>query len=267
MLAKDPNSGLFSIDNEPPRIDVIGSLITAAPIDVLVNVILVWAKQHKSKMVCIANTHMLVDAHQKPSFGAVLKDSDIVTPDAMPLVWLLKRMGVKTQEKVTSLNLMQGLCQQASQQEVSIFFLGSQSLILQKMRLRLAQDFPELLIAGMEPLPIRPLTFKQRQKLIQRIKHSSAGLVMIAYSSPKQEYWMAEHKNQIDAVMIGVGGAFPTYAGLHSKVPTWMKKIGLEWIYRFFQEPTKFWENNVKTTSVFIRLALNQIWNRCFELR
>ncbi|WP_148216054.1 WecB/TagA/CpsF family glycosyltransferase [Acaryochloris marina] len=267
MLAKDPNSELFSTDIEPLRIDVIGSLITAAPIDVLVNVILVWAKQHKSKMVCIANTHMLVDAHQKPSFGEVLKDSDIVTPNAMPLVWLLKRMGVKTQEIVTSLNLMQCLCQKASQQKVSIFFLGSQSLILQKMRHRLAQDFPELLIAGMEPLPIRPLTLDQRQKLIQRIKHSGAGLVMVAYSSPKQEYWMAEHKNQIEAVMIGVGGAFPAYAGLNSSVPTWMKEIGFEWIYRFFQEPTKFWKKHVKTTSIFIHLALNQIWNRYFELR
>ena len=267
MLAKDPRSGLFSTDNEPPRINVIGSLITAAPIDILVNVILVWAKQHKSKMVCIANTHMLVDAHQKPSFGDVLKNADIVTPDAVPLVWVLKRMGVKSQEKVTSLNLMQDLCQQASEQKVSIFFLGSQSLILQKMRHRLAQDFPELLIAGMEPLPIRTLTLEQRQKLVRQIKQSGAGLVMIAYSSPKQEYWMAEHKNQIEAVMIGVGGAFPAYAGLHSRVPTWLKELGLEWIYSFFQAPTKFWENHVRTTSIFIHLALNQIWNRCFELR
>lgn len=267
MLAKDSSSGLFSSDNRLPRIDVIGTLITAAPFDVLANTILMWAKQHKSKIVCVTNTHMLVDAYQKPSLDKVLKNADMVTPDDMPLVWLLKWRGVKTQKKLTSLHLMQVLCQQSAQQKVSIFFLGSQSLILQKMRHRLAHDFPELLIAGMEPLPIRPLTLVESQELVQRIKYSGAGLVMISWGSPKQEYWMAAHKNQIEAVMIGVGGAFAAYAGVRSRVPTWMKGIGLEWIYRFFQEPTSFLEYHAKTTSVFIYLALNQVWNRYFASR
>lgn len=264
MLTRVSSPGLLTIDNGLSQIGVIGSPVTAAPFDVLIDVILGWARQHKSKFVCVANTHMLVEAYQKPDFSEVLKSADMVTPDGMPLVWMLNWMGVQTQNRVAGLDLMKVLCQQASEQKVSIFFLGSQSLILQKMRHRFAQDFPELLIAGMEPLPFRPLTPTEDQALIQRVNESGAGLVMIALGCPKQEHWMGTHKNRIKAVMIGLGGAFPVYAGLHRRAPAWMRTMGLEWCYRLIQEPRRLWKRYVTTIPVFIYLALNQIWQRCY---
>ncbi|WP_299409060.1 WecB/TagA/CpsF family glycosyltransferase [Acaryochloris sp. IP29b_bin.148] len=262
MLTRVSSPRLLTTDHTPSQIDVIGSHVTAAPFNVLVKMILEWARGHKSKFVCVANTHMLVEAYQRPSFGDVLKSADMVTPDGMPLVWMLKWMGVQTQDRVAGLDLMQGLCQQASEQKVSIFFLGSQSQILQKMKHRLAQEFPGLLIAGMEPLPFRPLTPAEDQALIQQVNASGAGLVMIALGCPKQEHWMAVHKNRIKAVMIGLGGAFPVYAGLHRRAPAWMRTMGLEWFYRLIQEPRRLWARYATTIPVFIYLALRQIWHR-----
>ncbi|MGR3279452.1 WecB/TagA/CpsF family glycosyltransferase [Acaryochloris marina NIES-2412] len=261
MLVRTPIPGLLTIANEPSHLDIIGSQVSTEPFDVLTGMILGWAREHKSKFVCVANTHMLVEAYQKPSFSEVLKSADLVTPDGMPLVWMLKFMGV-TQDKVAGLDLMCALCQQASEEKVSVFFLGSMSAILQNMRSRLEKEFPDLLIAAMEPLPFRPLTLEEDQALIQRVNASGAGLVMIALGCPKQECWMAEHRNQIEAVMIGLGGAFPVYAGLHRRAPGWIRLIGLEWFFRLIQEPRRLWKRYATTIPIFIYLASKQIFYR-----
>lgn len=245
--------------NTPVRLDIIGSKVTAAPFDVLVKVILDWAKRRESKFVCVANTHMLVEAHQKPSFSKVLQQADIVTPDGMPLVWILKLMGMRTQNRVAGLDLMQALCQQASDQKISVYFLGSMATILKKMEARLQAEFPELRIAKMEPLPFRPLTPQEDQDLIQRVNESGAGLVLVALGCPKQERWMAAHKHEIKAVMIGLGGAFPVYAGIHRRAQGWVRNMGLEWFYRLIQEPKRLWRRYAGSIPLFMYLASKQL--------
>lgn len=259
MLARTSISRLLPIVSEPLHLDVIGSQVTSAPFDVLTCMILRWANERQSKFVCVANTHMLVEAYQEPGFGKVLQNADMVTPDGMPLVWMLKLMGVQSQERVAGLDLMRALCQKASEQNVSVFFLGSMTTILQNMRNRLEKEFPDLSIAAMEPLPFRPLTSEEDQALIKRVNDSGAGLVMVALGCPKQEYWMAAHKNRVEAVMVGLGGAFPVYAGLHRRAPAWIRDRGLEWFYRLIQEPRRLWKRYATTIPVFIYLALKQL--------
>lgn len=255
-----------NIVKEPPRLDIIGSKVTAAPFDVLTEVILDWARQRLSKYICVANTHMLVEAHQRPDFGKIVQQADVVTPDGMPLVWMLKIMGSKNQDRVAGLDLLQTLCQKAEKEKVSVYFLGSMDLILQKMRSRLQTEYPNLVIADMEPLPFRPLTPEEDQALIQRVNASGAGLVMIALGCPKQECWMAAHKNQINAVMIGLGGAFPVFAGIHRRAKGWVRRMGLEWFYRLIQEPRRLWKRYATSIPMFIYLAIKQIFYRCVRL-
>lgn len=248
-----------SLMKDPPCLDIIGSNVTAAPFDVLVEVILGWAKQRLSRCICVANTHMLVEAHQRPGFRDVLQTANIVTPDGMPLVWMLRLMGAKHQDRVAGLDLLRAVCQQASQQGVSVYFLGSMDLILQSMRNRLHLEFPNLIIANMEPLPFRPLTPEEDLSLVQRVNGSGAGLVMIALGCPKQECWMANHKDEIEAVMIGLGGAFPVYAGIHHRAPRWVRSMGLEWLYRLVQEPRRLWKRYATSIPLFIYLAFKQL--------
>lgn len=251
------------IVREPPRLDIIGSKVTAAPFDVLTDVILDWARRRLSKYICVANTHMLVEAHQRPSFGEIVQQADVVTPDGMPLVWMLRLMGAKNQDRVAGLDLLQTLCHKAEKEEVSVYFLGSMDLILQKMRSRLQSEYPDLVIADMEPLPFRPLTLEEDQSLIQRVNASGAGLVMIALGCPKQECWMAAHKDQINAVMIGLGGAFPVYAGIQHRAKGWVRHMGMEWFYRLIQEPKRLWKRYATSIPMFIYLAIKQICYRC----
>ncbi|MEB3337152.1 MAG: WecB/TagA/CpsF family glycosyltransferase [Leptolyngbyaceae bacterium] len=239
--------------------DVIGSPITVLPFDEYMALMLQWANNHESRITCVANVHMLMEAYWNPTFATVLQNADLVTPDGMPLVWMLRCMGAPQQTRVAGMDIFLALCQLAPLHDVKIFFVGSQAAILQRIRSRLEQQFPCLTIAGMEPLPFRPLTPVEDEALIEKIHQSGAGLVLIALGCPKQEYWMAQHQGKIQAVLVGVGGVFPVYAGIQKWAPVWVRQWGLEWFYRLIQEPRRLWNRYSTTIPPFIYLALRQL--------
>ncbi|BAY34796.1 WecB/TagA/CpsF family glycosyl transferase [Nostoc carneum NIES-2107] len=242
-----------------PTQKVLDFPITALTFENQIQTILKWAIARESKTVCVANVHMLMEAHWNPEFARVLKTADVVTPDGMPLVWMMRRMGARSQDRVAGMDILQGLCQLAQIQNVSVFFLGSQTEILAKMRQRLEQEFPYLKIAAMEPLPFRPLTETEDADLVKKINKSGAGLVFVSLGCPKQENWMAQHKGKIQAVMIGVGGVFPVYAGIHKRAPRIVRELGFEWLYRWLQEPRRLWSRYMTTIPPFIWLATKQL--------
>lgn len=240
-------------------INVIGSAVTALAFDAQIETMLSWASAKLSKVVCVANVHMLTEAYWHPEFAAILKSADIVAPDGMPLVWMMKLLGARYQNRVAGMDILLSLCKQAPQRNLSVFFLGSEARILEKIRTKLEQEFPELNIAGMEPLPFRPLTQEEDEAIAQKINASGATLVLVSLGCPKQEYWMNQHKDKIQAVMIGLGGVFPILAGVHKRAPLWVRQAGLEWCYRLIQEPRRLWRRYTQTIPPFIWLAFKQL--------
>lgn len=242
-----------------PSQNVLDFPITALCFDDQIQTILKWASDRESKTVCVANVHMLMEAHWNKDFGSILKNADLVTPDGMPLVWMMRQMGASYQDRVAGMDILLALCQQAQTQNLSVFFVGSQTEILSRMRQRLEQEFPKLNIAAMEPLPFHPLSAIEDANLINKINSSGAGVVLVSLGCPKQEYWMAQHKNKIQAVMIGLGGVFPVYAGIHKRAPRIVRDLGLEWLYRFLQEPHRLGRRYIQTIPPFMWLAAKQL--------
>lgn len=251
---------MFVLNEDFPVRSVIGYPVTALPFQDQISVMMRWAKARVSKVVCIANVHMLVEAYSSNQFSDVLSKADLITPDGMPLVWMLKLLGMWKQDRVAGLDVLVALCEQASVEGVSVFFLGSQSSILEKMRVRLQAEFPNLKLAGMEPLPFRPLSEEEDQAIVQKLNQSGAGLLFLSLGCPKQEKWMADHKEKIDMVMLGLGGAFPVYAGIHRRAPFLIRSSGLEWLYRLLQEPKRLWKRYSSTIPIFIYLAIKQLF-------
>jgi len=242
-----------------PSKPVIGFPVTAVPLNGQADVMIVWAKQRLSKVVCVANVHMLIEGYKNTKFASVLRDADLVTPDGMPLVWMLRLMGAIDQDRVAGLDILHEVCQRAVQENVSVYFLGSHNLILEKMRERLMHDYPGLKIAGMDPLPFRPLTESEDKEVIQKLNESGAGIVFLSLGCPKQEVWMAARKDKVFAVMVGLGGAFPVYAGILKRAPGYVRLLGMEWFYRLLQEPRRLWKRYVSTIPLFLWLAGKQL--------
>jgi N-acetylglucosaminyldiphosphoundecaprenol N-acetyl-beta-D-mannosaminyltransferase len=241
-----------------PSKKIIGISVNSLRFEDQINIIIKWSQSNLSKVVCIANVHMLVEGCQNPWFGEILHNADLVTPDGMPLVWMLRFLGTTHQDRVAGVDVLSSLCKHASERGVSIYFLGSQDTILAKMRERLTREVPNLDIAGMQSLPFRPLTPEEDRELISSLNRSGAGLILVSLGCPKQEIWMSHHKEKIAAVMIGLGGAFPVYAGIQKRAPKFFREAGLEWFFRLIQEPRRLWKRYASTIPVFIWLVIKQ---------
>ncbi len=239
--------------------DVVGFPISTLPFEAQVSTIVEWTKAEASRVVCVSNVHMLMEGIWHSDFAQVLRGADLLTPDGMPLVWMARLLGKQTQERVAGMELMLSLCDQAQANGISIFFYGSRPETLSRIRQRLAEDYPALKVAGMHSPPFRSLSAEEDTAITQEINSSGAKLVFVALGCPKQETWMHEHREQIQGVMIGLGGAFSVYTGEQKWAPVWIRELGLEWLYRLLQEPQRLWKRYVTTIPPFLWLALKQV--------
>ncbi len=242
-----------------PTQSVIGFPISALPFHSQVQVIMNWARASRSKVVCVSNVHMVMEGHWDSQFAQVLRRADLLTPDGMPLAWMTGLMKGQPQERVAGMELMSALCEQAQQKDIGLFFLGSTPKMLAQMRQNLSKDYPNLRISGMFSPPFRPLSEEEDQQIVKTINESGAKIVFISLGCPKQERWMSAHKEQVKAVMVGVGGAFPVCAGTKRWAPAWVRNYGMEWLYRLMQEPKRLWKRYAFTIPPFVWLAFKQV--------
>jgi N-acetylglucosaminyldiphosphoundecaprenol N-acetyl-beta-D-mannosaminyltransferase len=155
------------------------------------------------------------------------------------------------------MDLVGALCAEAERRGVAVFFLGCTEGVLQATRARLESEYPRLRIAGMHPPPFRALTAVEDRAVVEMINASGAGLVMVALGCPKQERWIHAHRGAVRAVMVGIGAALPVLAGLEGRAPAWMRRAGLEWLYRLGQNPRRLWKRYLVTNSLFIWKAMS----------
>ena len=225
--------------------------------------ILRWAKMRTSKMICLANVHMLMEAYWNPSFAQVLRKADLVTPDGKPLVWMLRMMGALHQNQVAGMDIFLNLCDLAEQTGIKVYFLGSTKDILEKIKQKLNREYPILQVVGMNTIPFLSIeeivSNNQNQDLIAEINQTGAGIVFVCLGCPKQEIWMSQYQGSIQAVMIGVGAVFSMYAGINPRAPYWIQQVGLEWLYRLLQEPRRLWRRYGATIPPFLYLAAKQL--------
>jgi N-acetylglucosaminyldiphosphoundecaprenol N-acetyl-beta-D-mannosaminyltransferase len=223
-----------------------------------VNSILDLGRKKKSSYVCVANVHMLIEAHWSSSFQKVVNGADIVTPDGMPLAKSFNTLYGIEQDRVDGMSLLPLLLEKAIAEKLSVYFYGSSAKIIGHTREFIKKDYPSLNVVGMYSPPFRYLTEAEEEAVIDNIANSGANIVFVALGCPKQEQWMAEMKGRIPSVMVGIGGALPVLIGLQKRAPEWMQKNSLEWFYRFLQEPRRLFKRYFITNSTFLYLLFKE---------
>lgn len=217
-----------------------------------------WANARKGRYICICNAHSVVTARQDDAFAEVLREADMNTPDGAPVAWMMRLLGVAEQERINGPDLMWRYCGEAAKRKESIYLYGGSQATLDILQSKLLGKFPGLKIAGAHSPPYRPLTSEEDEIVVEDINASGAGTVWVSLGCPKQEQWMAEHRERIDAVMIGVGAAFDYHAGTIQRAPIWMQHNGLEWLHRLCSEPRRLWKRYLITNSLFVFYACLQ---------
>lgn len=245
-----------------PTKDILNIPITCLPFEEQIMLMLRWAKTRTSKVICLANVHMLIEAYKNPFFANVLHGADLVTPDGKPLVVMLRKLGIKHQNQVAGMDVFLNLCDLAEQTGIKVYFLGSTEKILSKIKRKLSREYPVLQVAGIKAIAkinTEDIAKDKDKDLVAEINQSGAGIVFVCLGCPKQEIWMSHYHGSIQSVMIGVGAVFSMYAGINPRAPQWIRRVGLEWLYRLLQEPRRLWGRYSSTIPPFLYLAVKDL--------
>jgi N-acetylglucosaminyldiphosphoundecaprenol N-acetyl-beta-D-mannosaminyltransferase len=250
-----------------PAQAILGSRVDATSYTDACDRIQAWAEVRNSCYIVAANVHVVMTAYWQRQYKKIINQAALVTPDGMPLVWALRLLGMKGQARVYGPDLMLAWCDRAAQLKMPIYLYGGSESMLEKLRHNLTQRFPGLAIAGSYAPPFRPLTLEEELEDAQRINDSSAAVVFVGLGCPKQEEWMARQQGKVAAVMIGVGAAFSFHSGEVTQAPRWMMKVGLEWLYRFTQEPKRLWQRYCINNPAFVILFSWQLLRHWLKLK
>lgn len=231
---------------------VLDSFIDASTWEDTLGRIVSWGAQRQSRYITLCNVHSVVTASQDAAFGTVIRQADMALPDGAPVAWAMRRQGFDKQQRINGPDLMWRYLAIAERIGQTVYFYGSTEATLDKLRTRLAQQFPNLRIAGTLSPAFRELTAEEDQAHVDAINQSGAHVVFVGLGCPKQESWMAQHRGRIQAVMIGVGAAFDYHAGTIKRAPSWMQKAGLEWLHRLASEPRRLAKRYFQTNTVFV---------------
>jgi len=238
---------------------VLGVKVDAVGWDAAVDRIIAWSHEAVGRTIYLCNVHVAVSATRSPRLAAALGESDLVLPDGAPVAWMQRRLGASSQQRIDGPNLMERLCAAAERDGIPIFLLGGSPPALAALVLELAGRLPRLVIAGTWSPPFREFTPEDNRGMIDEINTSGARLVFVGLGCPKQELWMAHHKADVHAVMLGVGAAFDFHAKLKPRAPRWMQNSGLEWLHRLCSEPRRLWTRYLSTNSYFLIAAAAQL--------
>ncbi len=246
------------------RLNVFGVGVSKTTYAEAADAIVSAGKRHQSYAMTALAVHGLIEAVSDDDFGNLINSQfDLVTPDGMPVKWamnLLHRAGLRS--RVAGPEVIWHVFERAEREGVSIFLYGSTGETCRLFAEAITTRHPNLLIAGIQPDRFRDATPEEDMADIEVIHDSGAGIVLVGRGCPRQERWVADHRGKIDAAMMAVGAAFDFGAGLKSRPPSLIQRLGLEWAWRLAAEPKRLWRRYLSTNSRFIALLMQAMIRR-----
>lgn len=214
-----------------------------------------------AKAVEAANTHVAAKYRHEKGFREAIDRFDLVVPDGMPLVWSMnRRLGGEDRlsDRVYGPTLMLETIRATNgRTEFKHFLLGGKASTLESLRTVFGRDFPEVEIAGSYSPPFGEWSDDETDRICEMIAKSGANLIWVGLGCPKQEQWIAKHKDRLPAgIYFGIGAAFAFHAGEVSQAPAFLQKNGLEWAYRIAAEPRRLFKRYLVHNSLFLWYSL-----------
>lgn len=229
-----------------PRVDVLGIHVSVTDLDETVETLAGWIEGGERELVCVSDMNALLHARADPALTELYNTSGLTLPDGMPLVWAGRRAGFAEARRVCGPDLLERVMAVAAERGWSHYFYGGADGVAEELANVFERRHPGLKVVGVHSPPYRQLTAAEDAEIVAAINDAGPDIVWVGLGAPKQERWMAAHRDRLDAaVLIGVGAAFDFHTGRQRRAPVWMQRTGLEWAHRLSQEPGRLWRRYV----------------------
>ena len=209
-------------------------------------------------VVINAGKVVLMDKDEK--LKNIIKNCPIINADGQSIVWASKILKKPVPERVAGIDLMEELIKLSAKKGYRVYFFGAKEEVVTKVVDTYKDKYKDLQVAGYRN---GYFTEADMPEIVEDMKNSNADILLVAFSSPNKEYWLEENMDKINIPFcMGVGGSFDVVAGKTVRAPKWMQKSGLEWFYRFLQEPKRMWKRYLVGNSKFIAITMREKFKR-----
>ena len=241
------------------RHSVVGVMVNAVDYDAAVDTLVSAARDGRRCTCSALAVHGVMTGVLDPEHRYRLNHLDLVVPDGQPVRWALRLLhGKRLRDRVYGPELTLRTCAAAAEHGLPVYFYGSTEETLHQLIGSMRARFPTLSIAGFEPSRFRPLTNEEREETVDRIRASGARIVFVGLGCPRQETWTYELGDALSMAVLAVGAAFDFHAGILPQAPSWMQRIGLEWLFRLAAEPKRLWRRYLYLNPAFVTLVAGQ---------
>jgi len=251
-----------------PRANILGVGINALTMPLALDILSAWIREQWRGYVCVCTVNTVMACRDDAPLRQLVNESGLNTPDGMPLVWLCRLMGYRQTQRVYGPDLMLAFCELSLTEGFTHYLFGGNTGVPDELRDHLTARFPGLKVVGTYSPPFGEPSAAEDEQMVQMINAAQPDVVWVGMSSPKQDRWMALHRQRLDApVLIGVGAAFDFHSGRVKQAPRWMQRSGLEWLFRLIQEPQRLWKRYlVYNTRFLFEIALQLTGRRRYPL-
>lgn len=236
------------------RITFLGSPMDAITLAETIALIETAIRERHLLQHVVVNVAKLVTMQTDTALSDDVAGSDLINIDGMGVVWGARLMGHAVPERVTGIDVMDHTLALCAQKGFRPFILGAKEDILKRAVTTIEAKYPGIMFAGAQH---GYYPRESEQELMASIRDSGADCLFIAMPSPHKERILNTYKHMLGIpFLMGVGGSVDVFAGLVTRAPEWMQKAGLEWFYRFYQEPRRMWKRYLITNSRYAWLLV-----------
>jgi N-acetylglucosaminyldiphosphoundecaprenol N-acetyl-beta-D-mannosaminyltransferase len=199
------------------------------------------------------NAAKLILLRRDARLRRIVQDCALISADGQPVVWASRLLGNPLPERVAGIDLMFALLARAERRGDRVYVLGARADVLAVAMSRLVSRYPGVDFCGWHH---GYFTDAESPAIAQEIARQSPDLLLVAMTSPRKEYWLAEYGRDLGVpLMLGVGGSIDVVAGVTRRAPRAWQQLGLEWLFRLLQEPRRMFRRYAVTNARFTYLV------------
>lgn len=239
---------------EKPRVNLLNTYIDNVTMADALERIETYIRSRRPHQVVTVNLDFLRLGNRDHAFRELINTSNLVIADGMPLVWGSRLQGCGLPERVAGVDLVRECARLSAEKGYRIFFLGAGPGVADHAADTLRRQYPGAQIVG--TYAPESMHGEVGEIATARIRDAAPDILFVALGAPLQDQWIRSHLAQLGVpVCMGIGGAFDMISGQVSRAPMWMQRTGMEWFYRFSQEPGRLWKRYfVHDLPIFVRL-------------